>query len=181
MATEAVKKYWMIGLLAPVLLGLPCLAQTPTAQKAPGHVMVTPDQIQWQPGPASLPPGAQIAVLDGDPAQSGVAYTMGIKMPDGYRIQPHWHPMDVSVTVVKGSFIMGVGEKFEPAQGQALPAGSFLRMSKGVRHYEWTKGETIIYVYGLGPLETMYVNPTDDPRRKDNQMTNVRRLENAVP
>jgi len=74
---------------------------------------------------------------------------------------------------------MGVGEKFEPAQGQALPAGSFLRMSKGVRHYEWTKGETIIYVYGLGPLETMYVNPTDDPRRKDNQMTNVRRLENA--
>jgi hypothetical protein len=38
-------------------------------------------------------------------------------------------------------------------------------MSKGVRHFEWTKGETILYVYGLGPLDTIYVNPADDPRQ----------------
>jgi ChrR-like protein with cupin domain len=171
MAAEALKKYRAIALLAPVLLSLPCVAQTPAEQKASGHVLFTPDQVQWQPGPASLPPGAQVAVLDGDPAQSGVAYTMGIKMPDGYRIPPHWHPMDVSVTVVQGSFVMGLGEKFEPARGHELAAGSFMRMSKEVRHYEWTKGETIIHVHGLGPLETTYVNPADDPRRKDNRMT----------
>lgn len=163
------KKYWIIASLAPVLMISPCFAQTPKEQKDLGHVMLTPKQVQWQAGPVSLPPGAQTAVLDGDPSQSGVSYTMGIKMPDGYRIPPHWHPMDASVTVVQGSFIMGVSEKFEPAQGQELTAGSYMRVSKGVRHYEWTKGETIIYVHGLGPLDTIYVNPADDPRQKSNQ------------
>ena len=74
--------------------------------------------------------------------------------------------MDASVTVVQGSFIMGVGEKVEPAQAQELTPGSYMRVSKEVRHYEWTKGETIIYVSGLGPLDTTYVNPADDPRQK---------------
>jgi len=95
-------------------------------------------------------------------------YTIGLKMPDGYRVPPHWHPMDASVTVVQGSFIMGMGEKVEPVQAQELTAGSYMRVSKGVRHYEWTKGDTIIYVYGLGPLDTIYVNPADDPRQKAN-------------
>jgi len=48
----------------------------------------------------------------------------------------------------------------------ADPTCSFMRVPKGVRHNEWTKGETIIYVYGLGPLETTYVNPADDLRQK---------------
>jgi quercetin dioxygenase-like cupin family protein len=163
------KKYWMIVSLVSVLMVLPCFAQTPKEQKDPGHVMLTPTQVQWQVGPASLPPGAQIAVLDGDPSQAGTFYTIGLKMPDGYRVPPHWHPMDASVTVVQGSFIMGMGEKVEPAQAQELTAGSYMRVSKGVRHYEWTKGDTIIYVYGLGPLDTIYVNPADDPRQKSNQ------------
>ena len=162
------KKYWMIAPLVFVLMVLPCLAQTPKEHKDLGHVMLIPTQVQWQAGPASLPPGAQIAVLDGDPSQAGAFYTIGLKMPDGYRVPPHWHPMDASVTVVQGSFIMGIGEKVEPAQAQELTAGSYMRVSKGVRHYEWTKGDTIIYVYGLGPLDTIYVNPADDPRQKAN-------------
>jgi hypothetical protein len=74
--------------------------------------------------------------------------------------------MDASVVVVKGRFVMGLGEKFDRSQGHEPPAGSFMRMSKGVRYFEWTKGETIIYVYGAGPLDTIYVNPADDPRQK---------------
>ena len=163
------QKYWIIVLLVSVLMVSPCFAQTPKEQKDLGHVMLTPHQVQWQAGPASLPPGVQIAVLDGDPSQAGMFYTIGLKMPDGYRVPPHWHPMDASVTVVQGSFIMGMGEKVEPVQAQELTAGSYMRVSKGVRHYEWTKGDTIIYVYGLGPLDTIYVNPADDPRQKSNQ------------
>jgi quercetin dioxygenase-like cupin family protein len=163
------KKYWIFVALVPVLMVAPCSAQTPKEHKDLGHVMLTPSQVQWQTGPASLPPGAQIAVLDGDPSQAGMSYTIGLKMPDGYRVPPHWHPSDASVNVVQGSFIMGVGEKVEPAQAQEMTAGSYMRVSKGVRHYEWTKGETIIYVYGLGPLDTIYVNSADDPRQKSNQ------------
>jgi quercetin dioxygenase-like cupin family protein len=163
------QKYWMILALVSVLMVSPCVAQTSQAHQDLGHVMRTPTQIQWQPGPASLPPGAQLAVLDGDPSQAGMAYTIGLKMPDGYRVPPHWHPMDASVIVVQGSFIMGLGEKVEPAEAQELTPGSYMRVSKEVRHYEWTKGDTIIYVYGLGPLDTIYVNPADDPRQKANQ------------
>ena len=163
------KKYWIFVALVPVLMVAPCFAQTPKEHKDLGHVMLTPSQVQWQTGPASLPPGAQIAVLDGDPSQAGMSYTIGLKMPDGYRVPPHRHPMDASVNVVQGSFIMGVGEKVDPAQAQEMTTGSYMRVSKEVRHYEWTKGETIIYVYGLGPLDTIYVNSADDPRQKSNQ------------
>ena len=148
-----------------------CFAQTTKEQKDPGHVMTTPNQIKWQaaPAPGQLPSGAQIAVLDGDPSQSGVLYTIGVKMPNGFRIPPHWHPMDASVTVVQGIFVMGLGEKFDSTRGQELKPGSYMRVSKEVRHYEWTKGETIIYVYGLGPLDHIYVNPADDPRQKSSR------------
>jgi len=134
--------------------------------KDPGHTMVTPGQAQWQPAPAQLPPGAQVTALDGNPSQPGMPYAIGIKMPPDYKIPPHWHPMDASVVVVKGTFVMGLGEKFDQSRGHELPTGSFMRMSKGVRHFEWTKGETIIYVYGTAPLETNYVNPADDPRHR---------------
>jgi len=163
------RKLAMSIFLAPWFMVSLGFAQTTTEQKDPGHVMFTPRQIKWQAGPDSFPSGAQIAVLDGNPSQSGATYTIGLKMPDGYKVPPHWHPMDAGVTVVQGSFIMGVGEKFDPARGQELTTGSYMRISKGVRHYEWTKGETVIYVSGLGPLDTIYVNPADDPRQKSNQ------------
>ncbi|MBI4908004.1 MAG: hypothetical protein HY820_30545 [Acidobacteria bacterium] len=66
----------------------------------------------------------------------------------------------------QGTFVMGLGDKFDQTKGHAMTAGTFMRMSKGVRHFEWTKGETIVHVYGSGPLDTIYVNPADDPTRK---------------
>ena len=151
-----------------VPLFIVCLgfAQISKEQKDSGHVMLTPDQVSWQMGPPEFPAGAQVAVLDGNPSQAGVAYAIGLKLPDGYKIPPHWHPVDASVAVMRSVFGMGVGEKADLAQGRELPAGSYMRVSKGVPHFEWTKGETIIYISGLGPLGTTYVNPADDPRQK---------------
>jgi len=156
------RTFFAVLLLATIV----CFAQSGKDQKDSGHAIVTPGQAQWQPAGPPLPPGAQVAVLDGDPSQPGTQYSIGLKMPAGYKIPPHWHPMDASVVIVKGTLVMGLGEKFDRSQGHELSAGSFMRMSKGVRHFEWTKGETIIYVYGAGPLDTIYVNPNDDPRQK---------------
>ncbi|HMH57424.1 MAG TPA: cupin domain-containing protein, partial [Gemmatimonadales bacterium] len=69
-----------------------------TAQ-APKAVVVTPDAMQWGPAPAILPAGAKLAVLDGDPTKPGL-FTMRLSMPDGYRIPPHFHPVDEHVTVI---------------------------------------------------------------------------------
>ena len=128
------------------------------------HVMVNPDGITWGPGPASLPAGAQAAVLEGDPAKPG-AFTMRIKMPDGYAIAPHWHPADEHVTVLQGTFVMGLGDKVDRSKGHELRAGAFAMMPTGTRHFAWTKGETIIQLHGTGPWGVTYVNASDDPRR----------------
>ena len=119
-----------------------------------------------------MPPGAQIVVLNGNPSQPGAQYVIGLKMPDGYWIPPFWHTTDFNLVVVKGAFGMGLGEKIDQSQGRELPAGSFSTVSKNVRHFEWAKGETIIYAYGFGPLETIYAHPA---RRPEQEIRHVRR------
>ena len=128
------------------------------------HVVVTPDQIKWGPAPLGLPAGSQVAVIEGDPSKPGVPFALRAKLPDGYKIAPHWHPTDEKITVLQGTFGMGFGEKFDPAMGSELPAGSYAVTPKGEKHFVWIKGETIIQVSGMGPFEINYVNPTDDPR-----------------
>jgi hypothetical protein len=129
-----------------------------------GHTVVTPDHIKWVDAPPSLPSGAKIAMLEGDPSKEG-PFVMRAKMPDGYRIMPHTHPKDERVTVLSGTLYMGVGEKFDTQNAKAMPAGSSGRTATGVKHFAYTKGETIIQVHGVGPWEVEYVNP-DDPRKK---------------
>jgi len=68
--------------------------------------------------------------------------------------------------VVQGTLMIGMGSKWDESAGKELPAGSFALMPKGARHFAWFKGETIIDIYGTGPFDIRYVNPSDDPRRK---------------
>jgi quercetin dioxygenase-like cupin family protein len=132
------------------------------------HVMVTPSSVTWGPGPASIPAGAQAAVIEGDPTKRGL-FTLRLKMPDGYKIAPHFHPVDERVTVLQGTFVIGIGEKFDQSAGAELGAGSFAVMPTGTRHFAWTKGETIIQLHGIGPWGVTYVNPADDPRKKPSE------------
>ena len=130
-----------------------------------GHVMALPDSISWGPGPASLPAGAQGAVLEGDPAKPG-PFTLRLKMPDGYTIAPHSHPAVEHVTVLQGAFVMGLGDTVDRTKGHELGAGAFALMPAGTRHFAWTKGETIVQLHGVGPWGITYVNAADDPRNK---------------
>jgi hypothetical protein len=130
------------------------------------HVVVRPGAVKWVPGPPSLPPGSQLGILVGDPTKPGVPYVFRAKLPDGYKVPPHWHPSDENVTVIKGALLVGKGEKFDPSAMEELPAGSFMRMPKTMRHFAIAKGETIIQLHGTGPFEINYVNPADDPRKK---------------
>jgi quercetin dioxygenase-like cupin family protein len=103
--------------------------------------------------------------IEGDPSKSG-PFTLRIKLPDGYRIPPHWHPADEHVTVVQGTFVLGIGEKFEQTGGHELGAGAFALMPSGTRHYASAKGETVVQLHGVGPWGINYVNAADDPRKK---------------
>jgi hypothetical protein len=129
------------------------------------HVLVTPEMLKWGPAPPALPPGAQAAVLCGDPTKEE-PFTIRIKLPDGYKVPPHWHPVDENVTVLQGTFMMGTGEKFDADAATALPAGGFGHMPKGKRHYAFARGDTILQIHSMGPFQINYVNPEDDPRKK---------------
>src|SRR5438045_1236260 len=60
-------------------------------ESAGEHRIYLPDQIKWTDSPPSLP-GVKMAVLDGDPTKPG-PFCMRLRLPDGYRVMPHWHPM----------------------------------------------------------------------------------------
>jgi hypothetical protein len=106
------------------------------------------------------------AVLAGDPFKDGSIYTLRLKMPDGNKIPPHWHPTDDNVTVLSEKLGAAMGDKFDPAGGEIINAGGFVRMPREVHHFAWAKGPTTIQVSGLGPFAFHYVNPADDPRNQ---------------
>lgn len=148
--------------LAAVLSATAAGAQQPSGSE---HVTVAvPGTLKWGPAPAILPPGAELVVVEGDPTKEGVAFTMRLKMPDGYRIPPHSHPFVEHVTVMSGTFRVGMGERFDAAKLQDLPTGTFAAVGPGIKHFAQASGETILQLHGTGPWTLQYVNPADDPR-----------------
>jgi len=143
-----------------ILLGVPA-----TAQAADAHKIAMPQEIKWAPGPPSIPPGAEAAVLYGDPSKEGL-FTLRLKLPKGYAIPPHTHPKPEVVTVISGTFRLGMGEKADKAKAQALPAGSFFALSPGMAHFASADEDTVIQLNSTGPWSLTYVNPADDPRKK---------------
>jgi quercetin dioxygenase-like cupin family protein len=121
------------------------------------------DTIKWQEGPPSLPKGAMIAVLEGDPTKEG-PFVFRLKIPDGYRVPPHTHPKTERVTVISGTFNIGMDDKFDWEATKAMRAGTYGYWEAGMKHFVWAKGETVLQFHGMGPWSIKYVNPRDDPR-----------------
>ena len=142
----------------------PAAAKTAAAQ--PTHTATTAADLKWGPGPDSLPPGAQMAVVDGDPGKAGEPFTIRAKLPDGYKVPPHFHPTDENVTVLSGSIAIGMGDKWDEASMKVLGTHGFARLPTGMHHSALAKGATEIQINGMGPFEVTYVNKADDPRTK---------------
>ena len=125
--------------------------------------MATLPEAKWGPAPPMSPPGAEVAVLSGNPMGNSV-YTMRVKFPAGYVIPAHSHPTDENVAVVSGTYSMGMGDKLNKAAGHPLGVGGFAQMPANANHYAFAKETTTIPLYGQGPVEFKYVNPADNPR-----------------
>jgi hypothetical protein len=175
------RKCLAIFILLPALL----LAQTApapkkAAAKAAGAapVVVTPDKIQWGPAPPVFQPGAQFAVIAGDPGKAG-PFVVRLKFPDGYRVMPHWHPTAENVTVLSGDFRVGMGDKFDESALTTLPAHSIAVVPAHHNHYAMAKGEVEVQVHAMGPFKLTYVNPADDPSK--GQASPAARKSGAAP
>ena len=118
--------------------------------------LVRAAEMQWRDGPPTLPAGAQMVVLDGDPRKQG-SFTIRLKMPAGYKIPPHTHQTAERVTVISGTVHLGIGEKFDESAARELQPGDFAVLPIGVPHFAWSTGEAVLQIQSEGPFERQFV------------------------
>ncbi len=146
-----------LGFALAALLPLSAMAED-------AHTVVEANGIKWAAAPPSLPKGAQIAVLSGDPGKEG-PFVLRFKLPAGYKAPPHMHGADENVTVISGTANFGTGDKLDPKKTDAIKPGGFMHMPKGMHHFGWFSQETVVQVNGIGPFAVTYINAADDPRK----------------
>jgi hypothetical protein len=154
-----------VVILVTVTFSATARAQGPAPARsemgAPESVLrLTPAELTWGAGPSMLPPGASMALIEGSPSQPG-PFTFRLKFPANYRIPAHWHPVKVTVTVISGTFHMGLGDALDTSNSKTLPAGSVFEMPARLHHFGWTSEETIIQEHGVGPLTVHYLGAAD--------------------
>ena len=130
-----------------------------TKSAAGQHMAVVPASLNWSP----IFPGITMAVVSGDPNGNG-PYVLRLKSDAGTKIPAHWHPTAENVTVLDGSFAVGMGDKFDEAGLQDMPVGGFVRIPAEMRHYALSRNETVVQVHGMGPFKINFVNPADAPQ-----------------
>jgi hypothetical protein len=123
------------------------------------------DQIIWGPAPPNFPAGAQFVVLQGDPSKAGEIFTIRLRFPNGYVLPPHFHPTPEYVTVIRGTFLAGMGENFSRDRLVPYNQNGFATMPVSTPHYAMMRGITEVQVHAIGPFALTYVHPEDDPTR----------------
>jgi len=131
------------------------------AQAAP---TAQPNLRHWGPAPGVFPKGARMAVVSGDPGKAG-PFTIELAMPAGYRIPPHFHPTAETVTVKKGTLLVGMGNTFDVSKAKPMQVGDSGSIPANAHHFAAVKGATFITVSAMGPFAMTYVNPADDPQK----------------
>ena len=116
-------------------------------------IQVHAKSIVWKKAPPAMPPGARIAVLEGDPAKSGI-FTLRIKFPAGAVVHPHWHPRPERVTLLSGRVMVGFGDVVDTSKTKTFHAGDFYVNPPDAHHFVVVPVETVVQVTGEGPWET---------------------------
>lgn len=122
-----------------------------------------PEKYEWKMAGA-VPYGMRVVMLYGDPTKPG-PFVFRARVSSGYKLPPHTHPDERMVTVLKGTYWSGVGERFNRRGTHEFPAGAMYVTKANVPHFAWAQNEVIIQEMGTGPDAGIhYVNPEDDPR-----------------
>ena len=142
------------------LATLPLVLAGSTLQAKPSG-----SNLKWGDAPPSLPAGAKMAVVSGNPAKPGM-FTIQLKMPADYAVPPHSHPTSEVVKVVSGELHYAMSGKMEMAKAKTLKAGHTVTMGAKMNHWVHVAAPATVQVSGRGPFQITYVDPKDDPRKK---------------
>ena len=130
-----------------VMLVAPAFSEEePTESK-----FITPDELVWIDNP--LRPGAQMAVIEGDPKKPG-PLILRFRFPADFSVPPHWHPAGERFTILSGSMLEGIGEDGDMSKAKLLTAGSVGIFRAKTPHYVLTKAPIVVQVHTVGPLQT---------------------------
>jgi CubicO group peptidase (beta-lactamase class C family)/quercetin dioxygenase-like cupin family protein len=116
--------------------------------------------VRWQPSW----PGTHMAVVRGDPSAGG-EFTFLFRMPDGYWIHPHTHPVDARLRVLSGTLLAGMGERLDTTAVRTVGRGDSMQVARGTPHFEGARGETVLEVSGTGAWGITFLDPSKDPSR----------------
>ena len=149
------------GRALAVLVGVAALAMAASSQEKKDG-MEAPKithfgNLKWTP----IIKGCDLAQVAGDMNAEGAPFVLRLRCADGTKIPAHWHPTDENVTVLKGTFLFGMGDTFDESRLQTMNVGNFVSMPKEMRHYAMSKGETIVQVHAMGPFKVNWVNPSE--------------------
>ena len=130
-----------------------------------GYEAVAGD-AEWKDNKA-VPPGMKMILIYGNPKEEG-PYIFRAKVPAGYKVPPHRHEDQRTVTVLQGTYWSGIGEQFEQSKLSKFTPGSFYITNAKAPHFAWAETDVIIQEMGNGPISNPieYVNAADDPRKK---------------
>ncbi len=100
-----------------------------------------------------------IETVWGDSTKPGEAFVIRIHRDAGHVVLPHTHPEDENITVVKGSWSLGMGRRFRRSALEPMELGAYGFVPKKMAHFGWSKTETIIQVHGIGPFVNELIDP----------------------
>ena len=109
------------------------------------------------------PDGTRYALLEGRRDRPGGAFSYAFFLPAGFWDPGHWHTADARVFVVSGTLYLGYGDVHDEAKLEAFPAGSYLVVPAGLRHFDGSHEDTLIIGMAAGPWSTHYVDPDHRP------------------
>jgi anti-sigma factor ChrR (cupin superfamily) len=124
---------------------------------SPAHKIVHSSDLHWTP----IMKGCELAPVAGDFNVEGEAFVLRIRCADGTKVPAHWHPTDENLTVLKGIFLVGTGDKYDATKLSPMDVGNFTMMPKEMRHFALCKGETTVQIHGTGPFKVNWVNPAE--------------------
>jgi hypothetical protein len=149
---KANRRFWRYLAVPICFAGM--LSISSAAELNPAAVIYKlPDQIPWGPVDAR---GGQSAVVVGDPTKPGF-YAVYTKWTKGNHFsRPHFHPNDRYIVVLQGTWWVGSGPKFDPANTTPMPAGSFVTHFGKQVHWDGAKDEdAVLLIMGEGPATSV--------------------------
>jgi len=149
---------WIVCAALIVTAAIVCAAYSQEKNTAgAGHGIVRSADLKWNP----IIKGCDLAAVTGDSSVEGAPFVVRLRCTAGTKIPAHWHPTDENVTVLQGTFQVGMGEKFDATKLETMNPGNFVSMAKEMRHFALSKTATIVQVNAIGPFKVNWVNPAD--------------------